>query len=178
MKKKLLMFGLPILFFAIFVLVARNITSEVRVERTFKAPRSQVWQLWTNAETIAKWWGPKDFSAPVIKSDFQVGGAFLLSMKSASGEMFWNTGKYTEIVPQEKIVSTLSFADENGARLTGQDIPVPGVWPDEVTVTVLFQEKDGGTLVTVIESGIPLIMKLFAGLGWSQQFDKIEELLK
>jgi uncharacterized protein YndB with AHSA1/START domain len=32
----------------------------------------------------------------------------LWSMKSSKGEMFWNTGVYQEVVPNKRIVSTLS----------------------------------------------------------------------
>ena len=157
---------------------ARLIPSSVRVERTFNAPTSKVWMLWTNAESIKKWWSPKDFTAPVVENDFSVGGKFLLSMKSPKGEMFWNAGHYTDITPMKKIVSQLYFYDDKGNMIKGSDIPVPGKWPDSLEVVVQFKDIDGTqTTVTVEEKGIPLIMKPFSVMGWKQQLDKFEALL-
>jgi len=161
----------------IFIYVARRVSSTVHVEHVFSAPVSKVWAVWVDPEAMKKWWSPKDFTAPVIHSHFRVGGKFLLSMKSPKGEMFWNTGTYTEIVPERKIVSQMSFSDEAGQVVAGKDVPVPGVWPDAITVSVEFHEEAGKTRVTVTEVGIPLIMKLFAKMGWQQQFVKFEALL-
>lgn len=162
----------------IFILIARRTSSLVTAERTFNAPVATVWKHWNDPESMKQWWSPKGFTAPVIKSDFRVGGTFLLSMKSPKDEMFWNVGSYKEIVLNKKIVSAMSFSDENGKALRGSEIPVPGVWPDEVTVIVEFTEDGGRTHVKVTEIGIPMIMKLFAKLGWEQQFDKFELLVR
>lgn len=161
----------------VFVLVARKSSSTVHVERTFAAPVAKTWRLWNDPESMKKWWGPKDYSAPVIKNDFRVNGVFLLSMKSPKGDMHWNAGTYTEIVEHQRIVSTMSFSDENGKTVPGSAVNLPGEWPDAITVTVEFKEAGGRTTVAVTENGIPLIMKLFATLGWQQQFDKFERLL-
>lgn len=166
-----------ILFVTIFVLIARKSSSTVYVERTFHAPVEKIWKVWNDPESMKKWWSPKDYTAPVIKNDFRVTGTFLLSMKSPKGEMFWNTGSYKEIVAHKRIVSTMSFSDENGKVVPGSEVKVPGKWPDEITVTVEFKEADGKTRVTITEVGIPLIMKMFAKMGWQQQFDKFETLL-
>lgn len=173
-----LIIALLVIGLVLFVFVARKISTTVHVERTFTASAEKVWALWNDPEAIKQWWGPKDYSAPVIENDLRVGGRFLLSMKSPKGEMFWNTGSYRAIIPHRKIVSGMSFADEHGKSLSGDAIPVPGVWPDEVTITVEFREMDGKTTVSITEEGIPLIMKWFAGLGWQQQFDKFETLLQ
>jgi len=166
-----------VLFVIIFVLIARKSSSTVYVERTFSAPVEKVWKLWNDPESMKKWWSPKDYTAPVIKNDFRVNGTFLLSMRSPKGEMFWNTGTYNEIVAYRKIVSTMSFSDESGKVVPGSEVVLPGQWPDEITVTVEFKQADGKTTVTITEAGIPLIMKLFAKMGWQQQLDKFETLL-
>ena len=166
-----------ILLVIIFVLIARKSSSAVYVERTFSAPVEKVWNIWNDPESMKKWWSPKDYTAPIIKNDFRVSGTFLLSMKSPKGEMHWNTGTYREIVPNKKIVSTMSFSDETGKLIPGSEVKLPGEWPNEITVTVEFKEAVGKTTVTITEVGIPLIMKLFAKMGWQQQLDKFETLL-
>ena len=166
-----------ILLVMVFVLVARKTNSTVHIERIFPAPVEKVWKLWNDPESMKQWWSPKDYTAPVIKNDFRVNGAYLLSMRSPKGEMHWNTGTYKEIVEHRRIVSTMSFSDENGQAVPGPEVALPGVWPDGITVTVEFKETGGKTTVAVTENEIPLIMKLFATIGWQQQFDKFEKLL-
>ncbi len=72
----------------------------------------------------------------------------------------------------------ISFSDEHGKALQGKDVPVPGDWPDEIIVVVEFKEIAGKTQITITETGIPLIMKLMAKMGWEQQLDKLETLLR
>lgn len=157
--------------------VTRKTSSTIRVERTFNTSVEKMWKTWNDAESMKKWWSPKDFTAPIIQNDLQVGGKFLFSMKSPKDEMFWNTGEYKEIIPLQKIVSHLSFSDENGNTLPGSKAPVPGDWPDFVVVTVTFEDIAGKTKVTVTEEGIPTIIFIFAKMGWEQQFDKLESIL-
>src|SRR5215218_3622198 len=88
--------------------------TELVIERVLDAPRDRVWQAWTDPEHVKKWWGPKDFTAPSIESDFREGGKYLYCMKSPDGQEYWSTGTFQEIVPQERIVVTDSFADEKG----------------------------------------------------------------
>src|SRR5688500_4522912 len=64
------------------------------IERVLDAPREQVWAAWTDPEQIKKWWGPKDFTAPSIKSDFREGGTYLWAMQSPDGQTYWNTGTF------------------------------------------------------------------------------------
>lgn len=39
------------------------------IERVFNVPIERVWKAWSDEETIKKWWGPKNFTAPIIKID-------------------------------------------------------------------------------------------------------------
>jgi hypothetical protein len=71
----------------------------------------------------------------------------------------------------------LSFADEAGNAVPGSKAPVPGRWPDAITVIVEFSESSGKTKVTVTEIGMPLIVTILSRTAWDQQFDKIEGLL-
>jgi uncharacterized protein YndB with AHSA1/START domain len=166
-----------VLALAALIFVALRVNTTGSYERTFNASSDKVWRIWNDPDFIKKWWGPKDFTAPVIRNDVRVGGAFLWSMKSATGAMFWNTGIYKDVVPNSRIVSTLSFSDENGRAIPGSQAPVPGHWPDEIVVTTEFTELGGRTKVVVTEVGIPLFAKILSMVAWDQQFDKIESLL-
>ncbi|HXP72388.1 MAG TPA: SRPBCC domain-containing protein [Candidatus Dormibacteraeota bacterium] len=169
--------GGVVLALVVLVVVGLEVRTTGSYERTFDASRDKVWRVWNDEDSIKHWWGPKGYTAPFIRNDLRVGGTYLWAMKSSKGEMFWNTGVYKEVVPDQRIVSTLSFADETGKAIPGSKAPVPGRWPDAVTVIVEFSESNGKTKVTVTEVGLPLMVKILSRVAWQQQFDKIEGLL-
>lgn len=169
--------GSTALMLALFVLFAWRIHATARSERTFNARVEEVWKVWNDDDSIKKWWGPKNYTAPIIRNDVRVGGSYLWSMKSPKGEMFWNTGVYKEVVPNKRIVCSMSFSDENGKAIPGSEVRVPGKWPNEITVIAEFSESGGKTKVTVTEVGVPLIVTVLSKIGWAQQFDKIQALL-
>jgi uncharacterized protein YndB with AHSA1/START domain len=94
-----------------------NETERMVVTRVFDAPRELVWKAWTDPKYVMQWWGPKGFTAPVCKMDFRVGGKFLYCMRTPDGQEFWNGGEYHEIVPHEKIVSSMYFSDSEGNKV-------------------------------------------------------------
>lgn len=169
--------GSIILMLALIVLVAWNLHTTVRTERTFDASVTDVWNVWTDADSVKKWWGPKGYTALVVRNDVREGGSYLWAMKSARGRMFWSTGTYNEVVANKKIVSTISFSNENGKIIPASQVSVPGDWPDEITVVVEFSPCGGKARVSVAEVGIPLIAYPLSKIGWAQQFDKIQLLL-
>ena len=71
----------------------------------------------------------------------------------------------------------MSFSDEDGKVIPGSRVPVPGSWPKEIIVSTDFNVPAGKTKVSVMEEGIPLIVKPLSKIAWAQQFDKIERLL-
>jgi uncharacterized protein YndB with AHSA1/START domain len=169
--------GAVVLALVALVLVALEVRTTGSYERTFNAPNDRVWRVWNDPDSIKQWWGPSGYTAPFIRNDLRVGGTYLWAMKSPKGETFWNTGFYKEVVPNTRIVSTLSFADETGKAIPGSKAPVPGRWPNAVTVIVEFSQSSGKTKVTVTEVGLPLIVMILSRVAWDQQFDKIEGLL-
>src|ERR1700723_3492358 len=102
------------LMLALLVLGAWKFHTTVCMERTFNASVADVWGVWNDADSIKKWWGPKSYTALVVRNDVREGGSYLWAMKSEQGRMFWNTGTYKEVVANKKIVSTMSFSNENG----------------------------------------------------------------
>ncbi|MGA3300518.1 MAG: SRPBCC domain-containing protein [Candidatus Acidiferrales bacterium] len=169
--------GAIVLVLVVLGVLALEVRTTGSYERTFNAPNEQVWRVWNDPDSIKQWWGPAGYTAPTISNDLRVGGTFLWAMKSPKGEMFWNTGVYQEVIPNSRIVSTMSFADETGKALPGSKAPVPGRWPDAITVTTEFSESNGKTKVTVKEVGMPLLVMILSRVAWDQQFDKIAGLL-
>lgn len=121
------------------------------ITRELNAPRGLVFKVWTEAEHLAHWWGPKGFTLVVSNLDFRPGGLFHYCMKSPDGFVMWGRFDYREIIAPEKIVFTNSFSDEAG-NITRA--PFSAIWPLKILNTLVLTEQDGKTLLTL--SGYPI----------------------
>jgi len=158
----------------------KSVEQELIITRIFDAPRELVWKAWTDPERVKRWWGPKNFTAPVSKIDLRVGGTCLNCMRSPEGKDYWSTGVYREIVPLKRLVCTDSFADEKGNVVPASHYGMEGDWPLELLITVTFEETGGKTTMTLRHEGIPAgQMSELTEAGWNESFDKLaEELAK
>lgn len=129
----------------------KNEIERMVVTRVFDAPRELVWRAWTDPKYVMLWWGPKGFTAPVCKMDFRVGGKFLYCMRSPDGQDFWNAGEYHEIVPCEKIVSSMYFADSDGNPVEAEQLGIEHEAIEGAHDVILFEDiGNGQTRVTFI----------------------------
>jgi uncharacterized protein YndB with AHSA1/START domain len=121
------------------------------VTRVIDASREIVWKAYTQPEYVQQWWGPKGFTSPSCRSDFRVGGMFLYCMRSPDGQEGWTGGQFHEIIPHEKIVYSLYFADSDGNRMEPEEIGVEHEAIDGVYDEVRFEDLgDGRTKITLI----------------------------
>jgi uncharacterized protein YndB with AHSA1/START domain len=115
-----------------------GVKPELLIRRTFEAPRSLVFQAWTDGERLKRWCCPTGFTISFSEGDIRPGGKFRTCMRSPQGEDHWVGGTYTEIVPDEKIVFTHAWQDEAGNSA------------HETVVTVtLSDDVEGNTQLTL-----------------------------
>lgn len=137
---------------------------ELVVTRTFNGPARLVFEAWTQPELMKRWWSPKSIGVPLLECemDVRVGGGYRLVFGHDVSESMAFVGKYLEVVPASRLVWT-NEEEEDG--------PV---------TTVIFEERDGRTLLTVREL-YPSKAALEAGRGAEQglpeQFGQLDELL-
>ena len=62
------------------------------VSRVFAAPRELVFQAWSSAEHLRRWFCPAGYSVPEALVEFRVGGAFDICMRSPAGLDHWTRG--------------------------------------------------------------------------------------
>jgi uncharacterized protein YndB with AHSA1/START domain len=160
----------------------KSTTNEIErmvVTRVFDAPRELVWKAWTEPKYVMQWWGPKGFTAPVCKMDFRVGGKSLLSMKSPDGQEFWNAVEYHEIIPNEKIVSSMYFSDSKGTKIEPVEYGLEHESIDGAFDVTLFEDLGNGkTKLTHIGNESMESAKESGQVeGWNQILDKIEAVI-
>ena len=147
---------------------------DLLIVRTFNAPREAVWQAWTEAERLMRWWGPKGFTAPVCKTDLRVGGKYLYCMRSPEGRDFWSTGLYREIAAPSLLVCSDSFADPDGNVVPATHYGMDPDFPLELQITVTFEGDADITLMTLRHLGIPLgEISDLCRASWNESFDKL-----
>ena len=156
-----------------------NQTERMVVTRVFDAPREVVWKAWTDQKYVMQWWGPKDFTVPVCKMDFRVGGKFLCCMKSPDGKEFWNGGEYYEIVPNEKIVYSMYFSDPEGNKVDPSKYGMEHEAIEDANDVVMFEDLgDGRTKITLIGNETMEEAKNSGQVeGWNQILDKFAAIV-
>jgi len=162
--------------------MAKNTVNEKErmvITRVFDAPRALVWEAWTNPKYVMQWWGPKGFTAPVCKIDFRVGGKFLCCMRSPDGQEGWNGGEYHEIVPHEKIVYSLYFADAQGNKVDPAQYGIEHEGLEDARDVVIFEDfGNGQTKLTMIGNETMEDAKNSGQLeGWNETFEKVAAVI-
>src|SRR6185437_13968766 len=63
---------------------------EIVIERLLDAPRELVFEVFTSAEHLGRWWGPTGFSVTTSAFDFRVGGVWRFVMHGPDGRDYQN----------------------------------------------------------------------------------------
>jgi uncharacterized protein YndB with AHSA1/START domain len=152
-----------------------NKTEPMVITRVFDAPRELVWKAWTDPKYVMQWWGPKGFTAPVCEIDFRVGGKYLLSMRAPDGWEGWNSGEYYEIVPYEKIVSSMYFSDSKGNRIEPEELGIKLEAIDDAHNVILFEDIGNGQTKLTFIGNETMQNAIETGQleGWAEQLDKL-----
>jgi uncharacterized protein YndB with AHSA1/START domain len=147
----------------------------VTIKRVLKAPRALVWAAWTETKHLKEWWGPEQFTNPVVEGDVRPGGEMRITMHGPKGSP-WDMDlpmikRYREIVPGKKLVFENEPIGSKGERLI------------EGLTTVTFEDHPEGTLMemtTIAKALTEQAVAMIGGMdqGWSQSFDKLARYLE
>jgi uncharacterized protein YndB with AHSA1/START domain len=152
---------------------------KLSLERTFRAPIQEVWELWTTREGIEAWWGPDGFSVEVRSLELRSGGDLVYVMSAVAQEQIdymrkagmplstQHTLTFTEVIPPRRLAyrSMVDF--------------VPGVEQYEVeTMLELHEVEDGGTgLVLTFDAMHDDRWTELARMGHESELERLERLI-
>jgi uncharacterized protein YndB with AHSA1/START domain len=120
--------------------------NDLIITRELNAPQNMVYKAWTEAQHMAKWWGPVGMPLEVIKFDFQPGGLFHYSMTMPNGNKMYGRFKFEEMQAPEKLIFISSFADAEGNIVRTEMLPN---WPLEILNTLTLSETHGKTFMVL-----------------------------
>lgn len=147
---------------------------ELIMERSFEAPRERVFSMFTEAEHIARWWGPTGWDTTVYKMEVEPGGVWHYCMRSPDGQEAWGKAVYREIEPPNRLVYVDAFSDE-------QENEVEGL-PTMLITTDFFAEGTGCKVVSATkfnsEEELKSVIEMGAVEGMTQTYDRLEEYLQ
>jgi uncharacterized protein YndB with AHSA1/START domain len=157
--------------------------AELTLSRLIEAPREVLFDVWTDAQHLAQWFGPTDVALPFCKVDPRPGGVLHFCHRLRDGTEVWVKGVYREIVAPERLVFTLSFVDRDGRPAAHPMFPD---WPLDAMflTTVTFADVQGKTQLTVRQVLVPAAAAALdivarerqaARAGWAETLDRLGE---
>jgi uncharacterized protein YndB with AHSA1/START domain len=104
-------------------------STRITISTEVSKPVDHVWKIWTEPEHIEQWNAASDdWHCPKADNDLRAGGSFSSTMAARDGSFSFDfAGVYDDVQLHERIAYTMS---------------------DGRSCEILFEEKDGGTLVT------------------------------
>jgi len=141
---------------------------EIVISRVLDAPRSLVFDVWTDPIHVGEWYGPRGFTITTHKMDVRPGGTWNFVMHGPEGVDYQNRIIFIEVDRPYRLV--YSHAGEEGE-------------PSQFQVTLTFEEHDGKTLLTMrslFESAADrdrVVEEHHAIEGGNQTLDRLQERL-
>ena len=143
-------------------------TLEMRMARQLPATPEEVFDAYTDAEKQKIWFSILDETPGIveIEVDLRVGGKQTAVWGPSPDMLFRETQTFVEIDRPHRLVTESTGTSPDGMTMTTR-------------IEVSFEATDGGTLMTVVQSGFPApeIRDFFVGEVWAGAFARIEAFL-
>lgn len=138
---------------------------QLTIRRLLDAPRELVFEVWTTAEHVARWWKPKDFVVDEAQWDFREGGAWRVVMSSPEHPGVGSRGVFREIDPPGRIVLTFRWDRSEGDYA-------------DTVITVTFEARGDKTLLTFHHAPFESVEQRDShDGGWSSVLDAVAAYL-
>ncbi len=151
---------------------------KLTLERTFRAPVHQVWELWTTREGIEAWWGPDGFSVEVRSLELRAGGDLVYVMSAVAPEQIDYMKKAGMPVSTHHSLTFTEVSPPRRLAYTNIVDFVPGVEPYQIATLLELHAVEGGTrLVLTFDAMHDDRWTQLARMGHESELDRLAELL-
>lgn len=133
---------------------------DLGIERIIRAPRKDVWNAWTDPDSLAKWWIPEPMVCRVDLLEVRPGGAFVTRM-SEDGTSFGPHMNACFLLADEHERIVFTNAVDSEWRPAA---PAPVTMTAEIT---LRDHPDGTDYRIVVRHGDPAAKDRHADLGFA-----------
>jgi uncharacterized protein YndB with AHSA1/START domain len=138
----------------------------VVLRRTFKAPRSRVFDAWTKPELLREWFGPEGMTAPEVAVDLREGGKFRIVIVDSDGDRNIAAGTFTKIRRPEGLAFTWCWESNDP----------PDIYDTHITID--FIERGDDTEMVFKHEGFRTVESRDGhDSGWTTSFNKLANLI-
>lgn len=143
--------------------------------------------MFSQKEHVANWWGPKGMEMEIKTFDFRPGGIFHYVLKAGNGFEMWGKFNYLEIEAPNRITLINSFSNAEAETVPAPVVPFGADWPLEMWTEYRFEPAGKQTLMTLTsfpQNASEASKQLFfenhhnMKLGFKGTFDALEEYLE
>ncbi|SDJ41191.1 SRPBCC family protein [Nonomuraea jiangxiensis] len=142
---------------------------QLRTTRILPATPEEVFDAYTDAEKQKIWFSILDEEPGIveIEVDLRVGGRQTTVWGPDPDHLFRETQTFLEIDRPHRLLTESTGSSPDGTTMT-------------TTIEVTFDKHEGGTLLTVVQSGFPApeVRDFFVKEVWSGALDRIEAYLR
>ncbi len=140
------------------------------LQRVIRAPRSAIWEAWTDPDLLAQWWIPAPTQLRVDRLDVRPGGAFVTRMSDDGDTYVPHTdGIFLVVEPEQRLVFTNAI--NSSWRPT---VPAPVLMTAEIA---LVEHADGIEYTATVRHGSPTQRDLHEELGFHDGWGSVTDAL-
>lgn len=145
----------------------------LELRRSFPVSCERLYRCFTEAEHLARWFGPEGVSCRRASVDARPGGSYRIEMENPDGSTAVVAGRFVELDPPRSIRMTWCWE-----RLP-EGAGGPEALGEETLVTVRFEPTSDGTLLTLPhERFASEDVRSRHRAGWDGSLDGLAEYLR
>jgi uncharacterized protein YndB with AHSA1/START domain len=136
------------------------------LRRILPGSRTAVYKALTDPELLARWWGPRGFTAPEVDFNPRSGSDYRIAMQPPDGELFHLTGEFREVDPPCRVAYTFRWEP-------------PDADDRETLVRIFLEDRGEGTEAVLAQGTFATESRLaLHQQGWADSLDRLEQLLR
>lgn len=116
-------------------------THELRLQRLLDAPPEVVFDIFVDPDAVEELFTPPEFRLVESAIDLRVGGTWTIVQEGPEGERYRLTYVFTDVDRPRRLAASFSMHFDPEGRTESSD------------VVLTFEDREGRTLLTLVQSG-------------------------